>query len=81
MRLRVLSFAESYADYEVFPCGSDDTKSQFTSSLAPHQAEPVNLTIDGRERRFLVAVVAADHIQEPLWSSFLVMELVQGRGM
>ena len=80
MRLRVLSFAESYAEYEMYPCGSDEADPQFVSSLAPHQAELVNLVINGQGRRFLVAVVAADHTQEPFWSSFVVMELVQGRG-
>ncbi len=80
MRLRVRIFAEGYADYEIYPCGASEDSPAHVSSLAPRQAEPVNLTINGRQRHFLVAVLAADHRQAPFWSSFVVMELEEAAG-
>ena len=74
MRLRVDRFYDSFAIYEVLPCGSSQS---IRSSLAPGQAELHRLTIQGRHRAFVIAVVAANHHTSPFWSSFLVIEMVK----
>jgi len=79
MRLRVVRFVRGYADYEVFPCGSGDAGPSHESSLSAGDAELVRPEIRGETRHFLIAaVLAADHVQSPFWSSFLVAEMTQG---
>lgn len=78
MRLRAVRFVRGYADYEVFPCGSGDAGPSHESSLSAGEAELVRLEIRGGTRHFLIAVLAADHVQSPFWSSFLVAEMTQG---
>lgn len=73
LQLSVAQFYESAAVYEMSPCDSDQT---VRSSLKPGQAELHQITVEGRRRTFVVAVVAADHRTSPFWSSFLVIEMV-----
>ena len=77
LQIRVDRFYESAAVYNVRPCSSTDS---VKSSLASGEAELHELTIDGRRRTFVIAVVAADHRTSPYWSSFLVIEMVERRG-
>lgn len=74
MLIQVNRFEDDYTDYEVFPCDSDE---RLESSLRLGEGELHRLTIDGRPRNFVVAVVAADHRAPPFWSSFVVIEMVQ----
>ena len=74
--IQVNRFEESYADYEVLPCGSDE---RVESSLRPGEGELHQLTINGRTRNFVIAVVAADHRASPFWSSFIVIEMIPSR--
>ncbi len=76
MRLRAERFDSSYADYSLFTCGTaDESTADHQSSLASGQSELVELTIEGFRRNFLISVLAANHQEQPLWSSFLVTEL------
>jgi len=76
MLLRAERFDGGYADYSLFACGTaDESTADYQSSLAPHQSELVELTIDGDRRNFLISVLAANHQDQPLWSSFLVTEM------
>ena len=76
MRLRAERFDSSYADYSLFACGTaDESTADHHSSLAPGQSELVELTIDGDRRNFLISVLAANHQEQPFWSSFLVTEM------
>ncbi len=75
LQLSVERFYESSAVYEVRPCDSDET---IRSSLSSGTAELHQLMIEDRLRSFVIAVVAADHRTSPFWSSFLVIELVEG---
>ena len=75
MRIRVNRFHDGYADYDLFVCGTQADVPDHASSLARGDSELVELVIEGRRRRFLMAVVAAAHQQAPFWSSFLVTEL------
>jgi len=75
LQLSVERFYESSAVYEIRPCDSDET---VRSSLASGTAELHQLMIEGRRRSFVSAVVSADHRTSPFWSSFMVIELVEG---
>ena len=75
LQLSVERFYESSAVYEVLPCDSGDP---IRSSLASGTAELHQLMIEGRRRSFVIAIVSADHRTSPFWSSFLVIELVEG---
>ena len=78
MRLRTVRFDRGYADYEVFVCGgSGDAAPDHESSLASGDGELVELEIGGDTRHFLIAVLAANHLKSPFWSSFLVTEMVE----
>ena len=61
-----------FADYDLRRCdAADGAEADLTSSLDNDAGELVELTIEGERRSFLIAVVGADHQNEPLWSSFL----------
>ena len=76
MLLRAERFGSSYADYSLFACGkADKLTADHQSSLAPGQSELVELTIEGDRRNFLISVLAANHQEQPFWSSFLVTEM------
>lgn len=77
MQIPVRRFYEGAALYEVSPCDSDEVVS---SSLASGRADLHRLAIGGRERTFVIAVISADHMTSPLWSSFIVIEMVERRG-
>ena len=78
MRLRAVRFDQGYADYEVFVCGAaDDAAADHESSLASGDGELVELEIGGETRHFLIAVLAANHLESPFWSSFLVTEMAE----
>ena len=78
MRLRAVRFDQGYADYEVFVCGgSGDAAPDHESSLASGDGELVELEIGGDTRHFLIAVLAANHLESPFWSSFLVTEMAE----
>ena len=74
LQVTVQRFYESAALYEVRPCESAEA---VTSSLRPGRADLHRFAIGGRERTFVIAVVAADHQAAPFWSSFLVIEMVE----
>ena len=74
LQLRVDRFYESSALYEIRPCDSDEA---IRSSLVSGTAELHQLTIEGRRRSFVIAVVASDHRASPFWSSFMVIEMVE----
>ena len=76
MQISVRRFYEGAALYEVRPCDSDEV---VTSSLASGRADLHRLAIGGSERTFVIAVVSADHMTSPFWSSFIVIEMVQRR--
>ena len=79
MLLRAERFDGGYADYSLFTCDTaDESTADYQSSLAPGQSEFVELTIDGDRRNFLISVLAANHQEQPLWSSFLVTEMEEG---
>ncbi len=78
MQLRVVSFRRGYANYQVSVCGtSGDAAVNHESSLSKGDAELVSFEIEGETRHFLIAVLAANHTGSPLWSSFLVIEMVE----
>lgn len=92
MRIEVVKFQDSFADYNVFRCDTEDpVQPDHKSRLGPHQAELLRLPIQNADRSFLIALVAADHqgledaeLREPgesvaFWSSFLVVEIVADR--
>ena len=69
-----------FADYDLRRCdAADGAEPDHTSSLDNDVGELVELTIEGERRSFLIAVVGADHQNEPLWSSFLVIEMQSAR--
>ena len=69
-----------FADYDLRRCdAADGAEADLTSSLDNDAGELVELTIEGERRSFLIAVVGADHQNEPLWSSFLVIEMQSAR--
>jgi len=72
--IRVNRFEDGYADHEIYPCGSNEP---VESSLRSGEGELHRLSVNGRLRNFVVAVVAADHRAPPFWSSFVVIEMVQ----
>ena len=75
MRQRTVGFDRGYADYEVFVCGgSGDAAPDHESSLASGDGE---LEIGGDTRHFLIAVLAANHLESPFWSSFQVTEMME----
>ena len=68
-----------FAEYDLRSCdGAEGSPPDYSSSLYSGDAEIVQLVIDGRQRYFLIAVVASDHqlgSTEPAWSTFLVIEM------
>ncbi len=74
LSIRVKRFENSYTDYEIRPCGSDEV---VKSSLRQRQGELHKLKIGDELRSFVVMVVAANHQVSPFWSSFVVVEVVQ----
>ena len=85
MRFYQVSSADSrgLADYDLRRCDApDEARPDHSSSLANGDGELISLTIEGRRRSFLIAVVAADHrpnLDIPRWSTFFVTEIVSGR--
>lgn len=78
--IEVKRFHDGFADYDLTSCGtSGGAAPDHSSSLKSGVGELVDLTIEGRKRNFLIAVVAADHRKSPLWSSFLAIEMEAGR--
>lgn len=76
IRLRAMRFKEGFADYDVYVCGVDSFEVPIhESSLSKGQGELLSLDVEGRERYFLISVLAANHLVEPPWSSFVVLEL------
>ncbi len=78
--IEVGRFHDGFADYDLTSCGAGEGATPgHSSSLASGDGELVELTIEGRRRSFLIAVVAADHQSDPLWSSFLAIEMEPAR--
>ena len=76
LQITVRRFYESAAVYEVRSCHSSEI---VTSSLVAGHADLHRFTFGDDERTFVIAVVAADHMTAPFWSSFLVIEMVERR--
>ncbi len=81
--IEVVRFHE-FADYDLRRCDAvEGAEANYSSSLDNDTGELLELTIEGRRRHFLIAVVGADHRppqerpdpNEPPWSSFLVIEM------
>ena len=76
--LEVVHFADGFAKYDLTVCGAGEGEPPaHQSSLASGDGELVWLTIEGRRRAFLIAVVGANHQETPPWSTFLVVEMKQ----
>ena len=81
--IEVVRFHE-FTDYDLRRCDdAEGAEAYYSSSLDNDAGELLELTIEDRRRRFLIAVVGADHrppqerpdSNEPPWSSFLVIEM------
>ena len=76
--IRVVHFDDGFAKYDLTACGAGEGEPPaHQSSLASGDGELVWVTIKGRRRAFMIAVVAANHQEIPPWSTFLVIEMTQ----
>ena len=69
------------ADYSLQLCTEERSEGGSVSHLASHDGKLHSLTINNEQRRFLIAVVGADHLpqQEEPWSTFFAAEIVSER--
>lgn len=68
-----------FTDYALRLCDSpEDAGPDHASTLNNRAAELVALTVQNRERTFLIGVVAADHQSNPAWSTFVAFEMRSG---